>query len=150
MKSECHAAACRRAGLHKLAPSTHLYLGQDPIPELAPFGRFRRILEVLPLDKRTMADVARRYPQAEVTARNIPMTSDELRRRLSLRPGTKVSNHLTPSLPESPGTTSSPGNPTDQIGPVHIYGVTATFPGSASSATFDGVSTRRLLIICKS
>jgi hypothetical protein len=104
MKSGCHAAACRRAGLRKLAPSTHLYLGQEPIPELAPFGRFRRILEVLPLDKRTMADVARRYPQAEVTARNIPMTSDELRRRLSLRPG----------------------------GNIHIYGVTATLPDSPS------------------
>ena len=51
-----------------------------------------------------MADVARRYPQAEVTARNIPMTSDELRRRLSLRPG----------------------------GNIHIYGVTATLPDSPS------------------
>lgn len=104
MKSGCHAAACRRAGLRKLAPSTHLYVAGGPVPELAPFGRFRRILEVLPLDKRTMADAGRRYPSAEVTARNIPMTSDELRRRLSLRPG----------------------------GNIHIYGVTATLPDSPS------------------
>ena len=140
MKSECHAAACRRAGLRKLAPSTHLYLGHEPVQELAPFGRFRRILEVLPLDKRTIADVARRYPQAEVPARNIPMTSDELRRRLSLRPGAKVSNRLSPSLPDSPGTTNSPGNPTDPIGPVHIYGATATLPDSPS---------RRLLLVTR-
>lgn len=104
MKSGCHAAACRRAGLRKLAPSTHLYVAGDPVPELAPFGRFRRILEVLPLDKRTMADAGRRYPSAEVTARNIPMTSDELRRRLAVRPG----------------------------GNIHIYGVTATLPDSPS------------------
>ena len=90
MKSGCHAAACRRAGLRKLAPSTHLYVAGGPVPELAPFGRFRRILEVLPLDKRTMADAGRRYPSAEVTARNIPMTSDELRRRLAVRPGSDV------------------------------------------------------------
>ena len=104
MKSGCHAAACRRAGLRKLAPSTHLYVAGDPVPELAPFGRFRQILEVLPLDKRTMADAGRRYPSAEVTARNIPMTSDELRRRLAVRPGSDV----------------------------HIYGVTATLPDCPS------------------
>ncbi|MBQ3722932.1 MAG: hypothetical protein II851_04410 [Bacteroidales bacterium] len=139
MKSECHAAACRRAGLHKLAPSTHLYLGQDPIPELAPFGRFRRILEVLPLDKRTMADVARRYPQAEVTARNIPMTSDELRRRLSLRPGGKFPNLISPH-PNDPGTSRCSDTSANPVGPVHFYGVTATVPGSPS---------RRLLLVTR-
>lgn len=93
-KSECHAAACCRAGLRKLSPSTHLYVADAPVPALAPFGRFRQILEVQPLDKRSMADVGRRYPQAEVTARGIPMSSEELRARLGVRSG----------------------------GPVHIYG----------------------------
>ena len=87
MKSGCHAAACHRAGLRKLAPSTHLYLADAPVPSLASFGRFKQVLEVLPLDKRTMAEAGRRYPQAEVSARNIPMTSDELRRRLGVRSG---------------------------------------------------------------
>ena len=87
MKSGCHAAACRRAGLRKFAPSTHLYLADAPVPTLVPFGRFRPILEVLPLDKRTMTEAGRRYPQADVTARNIPMTSDELRKRLGVRSG---------------------------------------------------------------
>lgn len=90
MKSGCHATACRRAGLRKLATSTHLYLADAPVPALAPFGRFRPILEVLPLDKRTMAEAGRRYPQAEVTARNIPMSSDELRKRLGVRSGGDV------------------------------------------------------------
>ena len=89
-KSGCHAAACRRAGLRKLAPSTHLYIAGSPDPALEPFGRFRQILEVLPLDKRTMAEAGRRYPQAEVTARNIPLTSDELRRRLGVRSGGSI------------------------------------------------------------
>ena len=86
-KSGCHAAACGRAGLRKLAPSTHLYLADAPVPSLAPFGRFRPILEVLPLDKRTMAEAGRRYPQADVTARNIPLSSEELARRLGVRSG---------------------------------------------------------------
>ena len=87
MKSGCHPAACRRAGLRKLAPSTHLYLADAPAPELASFGRFRQVLEVLPLDKRAMAEAGRRYPQADVSARNIPMTSEALRRRLGVRSG---------------------------------------------------------------
>lgn len=87
MKSECHAAACAREGLRKLAPSTHLYLAGAPVPALVPFGRFRQIVEVLPLDKRTIADAGRRYPRAEVSARNVPMASDELRRRLGVSPG---------------------------------------------------------------
>ncbi len=97
MKSECHAAACRRAGLRKLAPSTQLYAADSPSPELAVFGRFRQILEVLPLDKHTMKDVGKRYPEAGVTARNIPMRSEELAQRLAVRSG----------------------------GPIHLYGVTA-------------------------
>ena len=87
MKSECHAAACAREGLRKLAPSTHLYLADAPVTNMAPFGRFRQITEVLPLDKRTIAQAGRQYPRADVTARNIPMTSDELRRRLGVASG---------------------------------------------------------------
>ena len=90
MKSDCHAAACAAAGLRKLAPSTQLYLADAPAETLKPFGRFRKIIEVQPLDKRTIADVGRRYPQAEVTARNIPMTSEDLRRRLGVASGPDI------------------------------------------------------------
>lgn len=90
MKSDCHAAACVAAGLKKLAPSTQLYVADSPVETLSPFGRFRKILEVQPLDKRTIAEVGRRYPQAEVTARNIPMTSDDLRRRLGVTSGPEI------------------------------------------------------------
>ena len=96
MKSECHPAACHRAVLRKLAPSTHLYLADSPVASLVPFGRFRQILEILPLDKHTIKEVGKRYPTAGVTARNIPMRSEELAHRIGIRSG----------------------------GPVHIYGVT--------------------------
>ena len=54
---------------------------------LAPFGRFRQILEVLPLDKHTIRQLSARYPAAGVTARNIPMRSEELSHRLGVRSG---------------------------------------------------------------
>jgi hypothetical protein len=76
-----------RFGLKKLDTHTHLYVTEAVPAELAPLGKTFRILEILPLDKRTMKDVGRRYPRAEVTARNIPMTSDDLRKRLACASG---------------------------------------------------------------
>ena len=105
MKSGGHEFLCRRGGLRKLSPSTQLYLAEEgPVGELAPFGRFRRILEAVPLDKRSLKDVGRRHPLADVSARNLPLHSDELARRLGVSPG----------------------------GDVHIYGTTVTTPAGSA------------------
>jgi hypothetical protein len=77
-------------GLKKLARHTHLYIGEEVPEALRPFGKQFRILETAPLDKRSMKDIGKRYPKASVTARNIPMTSDELRRRLGVADGGSV------------------------------------------------------------
>ena len=77
-------------GLQKLGQHTHLYIGEE-IPEaLKPFGKCFRILEALPLDKRSIKTIGQKYPQAEVTARNIPLTSDQLRAKLGVRSGGSV------------------------------------------------------------
>ncbi|MBR6882209.1 MAG: hypothetical protein IKN06_04490 [Bacteroidales bacterium] len=78
---------CSRFGLTKLGNHTHLYMG-EAVPEgLKPFGKWFEILEVLPLNNRTMKEAGKRWPQAEVTARNVPMTSDQLRRKLGCASG---------------------------------------------------------------
>ncbi len=79
-----------RSGLRKLGRHTHLYIGPEPVEELTPFGKWFRILEILPLNKRSLKELASRYPQADVTARNIPLTSEELRARLRVRPGSGI------------------------------------------------------------
>ena len=79
-----------RFGLRKLGRHTHLYIGPETARELTPFGKWFRIVEILPLNKRSLREVASRYPQADVTARNIPLTSDELRARLRVRPGSGI------------------------------------------------------------
>ena len=77
-------------GLQKLGQHTHLYIGEE-IPEaLQPFGKTYKILEALPLDKRSIKIIGQKYPQAEVTARNIPLTSDQLRAKLGVRSGGDV------------------------------------------------------------
>lgn len=62
--------------------------GFDSIdPNLNNFGKIFKILEVEPLNKQTIKDFGRKYPKAEVSARNIPMTSDELRKKLKVASG---------------------------------------------------------------
>ena len=81
---------CERFGLTKLSAHTHLYAGEVIPDELRPFGKVFEVLEVLPLNNRTMKEAGKRWPQAEVTARNVPMTSDLLRKKIGCASGGDV------------------------------------------------------------
>ena len=89
-KAGAFSLPCGRFGMSKLGIHTHLYTG-EAVPEgLKPFGKWFEILAVEPLNNRSMKEVGKRYPQAEVTARNIPMTSDLLRKKLGCGSGGDV------------------------------------------------------------
>ena len=81
---------CTQFGLTKLGLHTHLYVGETVPEGLRPFGKSFGILEVVPLSNRVLKEVGKRYPQAEVTARNVPMTSDLLRKKLGCASGGDV------------------------------------------------------------
>lgn len=76
-----------RFGLAQADSSTHLYFAES-IPEaLLPFGKIFQIEEVLPLGNETYRSLRKRIPAAEITARNLPLTSDALRRKLGIASG---------------------------------------------------------------
>ena len=76
-----------RFGLAQADSSTHLYFAES-IPEaLLPFGKIFQIEEVLPLGNETYRRLRKRIPAAEITARNLPLTSDALRRKLGIASG---------------------------------------------------------------
>ena len=81
---------CARFGLTKLGHHTHLYVGDSVPEELAPFGKVFEVVDVLPLSNRTLKEAGKRWPLAEVTARNVPMTSDLLRKKLGCASGGDV------------------------------------------------------------
>ena len=87
LKAGAFDLPCTRFGLTKLGQHTHLYVGEAVPEELRPFGKVFEVLEVLPLNNRTMKEAGKRWPQAEVTARNVPMTSDLLRKKLGCASG---------------------------------------------------------------
>ena len=89
-------AICERFGLVKLARFTHLYTISEPLSDseseqrtapLKDFGKVFYVKEIRPLNKSSMKDVGKRYPHSEVSAKNIPMSSDELRTRLKVKSG---------------------------------------------------------------
>ena len=81
-KAGAFKLVCSRFGLTKLALSTHLYLTEKPCS----FGKNYAILDVFDWGKNAFKQCAAKYPQAEVSARNVPISSDELRSRLGVRP----------------------------------------------------------------
>ena len=87
LKAGAFDLPCARFGLTKLGQHTHLYVGEAVPEELRSFGKVFEVLEVLPLNNRTMKEAGKRWPQAEVTARNVPMTSDLLRKKLGCASG---------------------------------------------------------------
>ena len=114
LKAGAFKLPCTRWGLLKLAASTHLYLlpaapgAETPSsapgsqifpspgaksPSSAPGSRFFkawRVAEVLPFGAAAFKQLKVRYPRAEVTARNLPLGSDALRKKLGVAPGGDV------------------------------------------------------------
>ena len=87
MKAGAYNLLSTKYGLKKLGRSTHYYIvsDQDSLPAIWKMGKVFRILRYESLDKRSIKQIAAEYPKAEVTARNLPMDTDTLRKKLGTR-----------------------------------------------------------------
>ena len=92
MKAGAYNTISQRFGIGKLGQSTHYYITDDgeKASVLKNYGKVFRIKDWQPLDKRSMKAFGKEYPLADVTARNIPMTSDMLRKKLGCKDGGTV------------------------------------------------------------
>lgn len=85
LKTGQFGTICSRWSLSQLDTSTHLFLdktGDSNAPD-AFFKRFR-VVEILPFGKAAFRTAGERYPNSDVTARNIPMSSEELKKRMGI------------------------------------------------------------------
>lgn len=89
-------AFCNRLGLVKLGKFTNLCTFPCPLNDseisekskaLEPFGKIFMVKELLHFDKASAKTVGKKYPRSEVSAKNIPLSSDELRTRLGVASG---------------------------------------------------------------
>lgn len=90
MKSGAFKLISSRFGLRKLDRHTHLYVAEKIPGELRGLGKVYSIIDVAPVGRQSFRDFGRKYPQVEVTARNVPMTSDALRKKLGCASGGSV------------------------------------------------------------
>ena len=89
MKAGAYNLVSTRMDILKLGKSTHYYIftDSDKINILKSLGKVYEILRCQPLDKRTMKTAGKDFPKAEVTARNLPMDTDTLRKKLGVISG---------------------------------------------------------------
>ena len=89
MKSGCFNLLSHAHHVSKLGISTHYYIldSYESAERVHGLGKVYRIKECFNLDKRSIKDAGRRYPHSEVTARNIPMDTDTLRKKLGITSG---------------------------------------------------------------
>lgn len=86
MKAGAFNTLCQRFGLKKLGRSTHYYIIGKETP-LSQLGKTYKIISQSSLDKRSIKAAGQSYPKSEVTARNIPMDTDTLRKKLGITSG---------------------------------------------------------------
>ena len=87
MKAGAFKLMASRFGMAKLAPSTHLYFSDNADPAASRFGKYWPVSSIRPLNGAEMRRVGKEYPRCGVTARNIPMTSEALRKKMGSADG---------------------------------------------------------------
>lgn len=127
MKSGALNALSSSLGLPELGPSAHyLCLGEDRLEDdkvyraLDGFGKLFKVEEAATFGKASLRDFAVRWPDAGVTARALPLSSDELRLKIaSLRKKTSHCGGMRCSGTDLHQSGSMPSSCTD----LHLFGV---------------------------
>lgn len=111
MKAGCFRLIGQRFGASALGRDTHYYILRENASDMAKVtssttnissatdrehfcgrrclkdsGKLFRILDIAEMSGKELKEFGKRHPEAEVTARNVRMTSEELRRRLGCKP----------------------------------------------------------------
>lgn len=93
MKSGAFNLISTRSGMKKLGKSAHYYIAESPeslSAELRENGKLFPVIEAVPLDRKSVRDIGKRYHAAEVTSRNMKMDTETLRNKLGVRSGEDI------------------------------------------------------------
>ena len=90
LKAGAYKLISEKYGCQKLAVSTHLYTSDEEIADFP--GKTFIIEETIPFNKKTLKEVAKRFPKADLTARNFPMDTNALKKLSGIKDG--GSNHI--------------------------------------------------------
>lgn len=82
LKAGCFKLLCGKFALLKVGVSTQLYVSDSMSEELQNNGKYFKIRQIVPFSGKMLSALAKEYPRCEVTARNLPISSDEMRSRM--------------------------------------------------------------------
>ena len=85
LKAGAFKLVSERFNAHKLAPSTHLYTSEALIEEFP--GKIYLVEECIPFSKKTIREVASKYPKADLTARNFPLDTNAVKKLSGIKDG---------------------------------------------------------------
>ena len=85
LKAGAFNLASQRYNCEKLAVSTHLYTSQEQIKEFP--GKAYKVEEVIPFNKKSLKELAKRFPKADITARNFPLDTNALKKLSGIKDG---------------------------------------------------------------
>lgn len=85
LKGGAYKLVSQRFNCGKLAPSTHLYTS-DTLVEDFP-GKVFSVQEVIPFNKKALKELAKRFPKADLTARNFPLDTNALKKLSGIKDG---------------------------------------------------------------
>lgn len=85
LKAGAFNLASQRYNCEKLAASTHLYTSDEQINEFP--GKAYKIEEVIPFNKKSLKELAKKFPKADITARNFPLDTNALKKLSGIKDG---------------------------------------------------------------
>jgi len=88
LKSGAFKSLCAAFNIYKLDVNSHLYTSEDLKSDFP--GRIFTVAEQMPFASKTIKQLKKNIPQANITARNFVMTADVLRSRSGIKDGGDV------------------------------------------------------------
>lgn len=85
MKGGAYKLVSQRFNCGKLAPSTHLYTSEIQIADFP--GKVFSVEEVIPFNKKSLKELSKRHPKADLTARNFPLDTNALKKLSGIKDG---------------------------------------------------------------
>lgn len=93
MKAGAFNLIAEKFGINKLGNSTHFYIHQEMSCELLKYGKLNSIHLIYPFNNKTIRSLGQDYPEADLTARNLPITTEQLRKKMGLDNKGKKNEH---------------------------------------------------------
>lgn len=133
-------SAGREMSCESVLPAGRKMSGKSsPSAGLGEMGKFFRVTGCRPLDKRSIKEAGAAFPDADVTARNIPMDTEALRKKLSANAPKASASSKCPNQMQKPHTAQE-NRQTGKPEQIHIFGLKSDTAGNLLLTTHRSIA----------